>query len=68
MRVLSHAIIDDTRTIANGESWAVGVWSNLTQFSSQVPDGATVIGKPFSIDELRDTVRDLVGRSDASLR
>ena len=28
---------------------------------------ATVIGKPFSIDELSDTVRDLVGREGSSL-
>jgi DNA-binding response OmpR family regulator len=27
-----------------------------------LPDGATVIGKPFSIDELSDTVRRLAGR------
>ena len=28
-----------------------------------LPEGATVIGKPFSpIDELSDTVRDLVGQ------
>jgi DNA-binding NtrC family response regulator len=27
-----------------------------------LPDGATVIGKPFSIDELSETVRRLVGR------
>ena len=32
-----------------------------------LPDGATVIGKPFSIDELSDTVRDLVGREGSSL-
>jgi DNA-binding response OmpR family regulator len=32
-----------------------------------LPEGATVIGKPFSIDELSDTVRDLVGREGSSL-
>ena len=32
-----------------------------------LPDDATVIGKPFSIDELSDTVRDLVGREGSSL-
>jgi DNA-binding NtrC family response regulator len=32
-----------------------------------LPDGATVIGKPFSIDELSDTVRELVGRGSSSL-
>ena len=34
---------------------------------AHLPDGATVIGKPFSIDELSDTVRRLVGRSERSL-
>ena len=28
---------------------------------AHLPDGATVIGKPFSIDDLSDTVRRLVG-------
>ena len=34
---------------------------------AHLPDNATVIGKPFSIDELSETVRRLVGRSDRSL-
>jgi DNA-binding response OmpR family regulator len=32
-----------------------------------LPDGATVIGKPFSIEELSKTVRRLVGRQGPSL-
>ena len=32
-----------------------------------LPDGATVIGKPFSINELSDTVRELVSRSGSRL-
>ena len=32
-----------------------------------LPENATVIGKPFSIDELTETVRHLVGRSGSSL-
>jgi DNA-binding response OmpR family regulator len=34
---------------------------------AHLPDGATVIGKPFSINELSDTVRELVGRSGSLL-
>lgn len=33
----------------------------------QLPDGATVIGKPFSIDDLTETVRRLAGEREAPL-
>jgi DNA-binding response OmpR family regulator len=34
---------------------------------AHLPDGAAVIGKPFSIEELSQTVRNLVGRTRGGL-